>query len=254
MTILARNIFEAGEYNNYLIAGNICNAFALGEVGSTDDFFLVGAEPEEESNYPLLTGNILDSEGNLLFRIVRNVLTLNPGNCSKILGNHIGYEIHDGSGKPIFKISTKFDKLPGDINESFVTTITANFYNKKKQLVFRANSGEPDELIQSTTKSAFGFSGGFGLVQGFNKEEQEFLRVVLATRSSVYQLISGVIENEDIEFDGKMLLNAHLKECNVYIKSGRFAIHGDNSIVKCNIHFDDEAKNIVNLYLTTLPK
>jgi hypothetical protein len=78
-----------GRFNNYLIAGNICNAFALGEIGSKDDFFLLGAEPEDESNYPLLTGNILDSDGNVLFRLVRNVLGINPGHCSKIFGDHV---------------------------------------------------------------------------------------------------------------------------------------------------------------------
>jgi hypothetical protein len=54
MSILVRNQFMPGMYNNYLIAGNICNAFALGEIGSQDDFFLIGAEPEDESNYPFL--------------------------------------------------------------------------------------------------------------------------------------------------------------------------------------------------------
>ena len=84
---LIRNSIMAGKDNNYLVGGNIVGAFVVGEVGSADDFFLVGVEPEQESNYPLLTGNILDSEGNVLFRLVRNVLMLNPGHCSKILGD-----------------------------------------------------------------------------------------------------------------------------------------------------------------------
>ena len=79
MSILIGNIIMPGQINNYLIAGNVCNAFVLGELGSRDDFFLVGAEPSTESNYPLLTGNILNSEGQVLFRLVRNVLTINPG-------------------------------------------------------------------------------------------------------------------------------------------------------------------------------
>lgn len=112
MSILIKNRFMLGQFNNYLIAGNVCNAFALGELGSQDDFFLVGAEPEEESSYPLLTGNILDSEGKVLFRLVRNVLFLNPGHCSRILGDHVGYEIHDSSGVPILKVRTLFERLP----------------------------------------------------------------------------------------------------------------------------------------------
>lgn len=57
---LIRHRFMEGQ-DNYLIGGNVCNAFALGELGSTEDFFLVGAEPETDSGYPMLTENILDS-------------------------------------------------------------------------------------------------------------------------------------------------------------------------------------------------
>ncbi len=35
---LARNTFTKGKFNNYLVGGNICNAFALGDLGSSDDF------------------------------------------------------------------------------------------------------------------------------------------------------------------------------------------------------------------------
>jgi hypothetical protein len=106
-----------GAFNNYVLAGNLCNAFALGEIGSRDDFFLIGAEPPDESSYPLLTGNVLDSEGQLLFRLVRNVLTINPGNCSKIIGDQIGYEIHDSAGALIFRVSSKFEQ-PRDSRKS----------------------------------------------------------------------------------------------------------------------------------------
>lgn len=108
---LVRNVFMQGRYNNYLVGGNVCNAFALGDLGSPEDFFLVGAEPFDESNYPLLTGNILDSDGKVLCRLVRNMLVVNPGHCSKILGDHIGYEIHDGNGNLIFKVATRFQNL-----------------------------------------------------------------------------------------------------------------------------------------------
>ncbi|MCJ7549986.1 MAG: hypothetical protein MUQ30_09930, partial [Anaerolineae bacterium] len=45
---MIQNVFEIGAFNNYLIGGNVCNAFALGNLGSADDFFLVGAEPADE--------------------------------------------------------------------------------------------------------------------------------------------------------------------------------------------------------------
>jgi hypothetical protein len=189
MARLLRNEFVAGEFNNYLIGGNICNAFALGKVGSADDFFLVGTEPADESNYPLLTGNLLDSEGNVLFRLVRNMLVVNPGNCSRIFSDRIGYEIHDGHGQLIFRVHTIFERLPGFEEETFVTTISANFYNKNRELVFRANSGEEDEHIETSTPVVLGFSGRFGFVTGMSDYELNFLRIAFATRGQSINLL-----------------------------------------------------------------
>jgi hypothetical protein len=78
MAILVSNLINPGRFNNYLIGGNLTNAFCVGALGSTDDFFMIGAEPADESSYPLLTANVLDSEGQLLFRLVRNVITFQP--------------------------------------------------------------------------------------------------------------------------------------------------------------------------------
>lgn len=189
MSILAKNIIYPGKFNNYLIAGNVCNAFVLGELGSTDDFFLVGAEPEDESTYPLLTGNILDSERNELFRLVQNELIINPGNCSKITGDYVGYEIHDSKGVMIFKVKTLFAKLPGSEEDYFVSALAGNFYNKQGQLVFSANSGEPDEHIETNVKNAFGFTGrGFGIALGMNEEQKQFAIRVLSSRGAVHEL------------------------------------------------------------------
>ena len=249
MSILVRNQFMPGRFNNYLIAGNICNAFALGEIGSQDDFFLIGAEPEDESNYPLLTGNILDSEGNVLFRIVRNLLVINPGQCSRIFGDHVGYEIHDSAGNSIFKIRTLFERLPNMAEETFVTTIAANFYNRHRQLVFQANSGEPNERIETNVKSIFGFSGGFGLVQGMSKQELDLARLILAARGAVHQLISGEIDGKELDLDGKMLFNAHLKNCTVHVRTGQFSTYGQCGFEGCQFVFHDAAENIKQLVL-----
>jgi hypothetical protein len=251
MSILVNNQFMPGRYNNYVIAGNVCNAFALGKIGSQDDFFLIGAEPEDESNYPLLTGNILDSEGNVLFRLVRNVLVFNPGLCSRIFGDHVGYEIHDSAGKLIFKVRTVFESLPGTEDVMFVTTIAANFYNKERQLIFQANSGEPDERIETNVKSAFGFSGGFGLVQGMTEDELVLTRMALLTKGNVNQLITGNIDGEQVNLDGKLLLNARLTNCTVHVKTGQFSLLGECSIEYCKFVFRDEAENIKRLVLST---
>jgi hypothetical protein len=249
MTKLVKNRFMPGKYNNYLIAGNVCNAFALGEIGSSEDFFLVGAEPVDESLYPLLTGNVLDSEGNVLFRLVRNMLILNPGNCSRIFGDFIGYEIHDGTGNFIFSVKTVFERLPGLTEESFVTTISANFYNKNRELLFQAKSGEEGEYIETKVKSAFGFSGTFGLVQGMSENEIDFVRTVLGSRGAIHQPLTGTFDGEEMLLDGKTIINANLKNCTLHLKTGQFSTLGQNSFENCRFVFHDDAAKIRDLVL-----
>jgi len=206
MTTLVGNIFQPGKDNNYLVGGNLCNAFALGELGSQDDFFLIGAEPEGETNYPLLTGNILDSDGKVLFRLVRNTMVINPGHCHKILGNHIGYEIHDSDGKLIFKVSTKFEKVSRLDEECFVTTISGNFFNKDGELVFRASSGGEYERIESKVKSIFGFPGGF--LQGYSEDEIKQAEIALLSKGAIHRVLSGSFSKESVLLDGALISNA----------------------------------------------
>jgi hypothetical protein len=247
MSIFVRNSFQPGKFNNYLIAGNICNAFVIGELGSQDDFFLVGAEPQEESVYPFLTGNVLDSEGNVLFRLIRNVLILNPGNCSKIMGDQLGYEIHDSAGKLIFRVRTAFDCIPGYAEKTFVTTITANCYDKRGNMVFKANSGEADERMEASVKSAFGFSGGLGLVQGMSKDEMAFACAVLSTRGAVHQLIMGEVVGQELDLDGKALMNVRLRKCKLHVRKGEFVRLGRCVFEECEFYLEDAAANIANL-------
>lgn len=246
MAILIRNQFMAGKDNNYLIAGNVCNAFVMGEVGSKDDFFLVGAEPREESNYPLLTGNILDSEGSVLFRLVRNFLVINPGSCSKILSDYVGYEIHDAHGILIFKVRTVFDRLPGQEENSFITTLSGRFFNKRGELALSANSGEPDEQIVANVKCAFGFAGGFGLVQGLSQEELEFSRMVLWSRGKIHEQFRGIHEGEEFGLDGKAVLGAEIKSCKIHVHSGNFIL-APKALIGNHFFFHDEAQNLINL-------
>ncbi len=243
--IIGGNIIMPGKYNNYFVGGNICNAFALGELGSDDDFFLIGAEPPDESSYPLLTGNIFDSEGNSLFRLVRNILVLNPGHCSKIISDHIGYEIHDGNGNFIFKISTVFEKL-GSHDESYVTTFSANFYNNKGEVVFKAGLGEGNDYIEASTKAVFGFSGSFGIVQGFDKNELDIASLMLSTGGSINKVISGNISGQEVSLDGVALINATIDRCDVKISTGEFFLQ-NSTIKNSGFYFGGVAQNITNL-------
>ncbi|UVT21141.1 MAG: hypothetical protein H8K03_04275 [Nitrospira sp.] len=228
-SILQKNIFGIGKFNNYLVAGNICNAFALGELGSTEDFFLVGAEPPDESSFPLLTGNLLDSDGKVLFRLVRNILMINPGHCSKVIGDHIGYEIHDSNGVQILKVATRFEKLPGNLPECYVTTMSVNCFDKSGKLVFKGQSGEEDEHIESSVKSLFGLDQTFGAVQGFTDEELEMARAMLLSGGRIHKVLSGSIQGQDICLDGVALNNAHIDNCNISVSSTDFMFIGKSS-------------------------
>lgn len=247
-SILQRNVFMQGKYNNYLLGGNLCNAFALGELGSKDDFFLIGAEPPDESNYPLLTGNILDSEGKLLFRLVRNLLVVNPGHCSKILSDQVGYEIHDGNEKFIFKVATRFENLPGSGEQCFVTTISGNFFDKQGALVFEAHSGDERERIQSSVKSAFGFSGGFAFTQGLEGDELDIARAMLASGGAVHRVLTGSITGEELSLDGAALINANIVKCTINVSSGDFMfLNQNNRITDSQFKFSGAAGNVFKL-------
>src|SRR5688500_9358493 len=111
------------EFGNYLIGGYLCNAFVLGEIGASDDFFIVGAPSTDVDSYPILTGNLLDAEGLPLFRLVQNVLMVNPRDCSKIRGEHIGFSIADGDGHHVLDVETTWDRE----SLRYVTTLRGTF-------------------------------------------------------------------------------------------------------------------------------
>lgn len=250
LLVARRTSFCAAKDNNYLLAGNLCNAFALGDIGSVEDFFLIGAEPPQESSYPLLTGNILDSEGQVLFRLVRNVLVINPGNCSKIVGNHIGYDIHDSLGNLIFGVRTRFETAPRMSEGSFVTTIAANFYDKNGRLVFQANSGQPHEQLTVNTKTILGFSGGFGFMSGMTDDECSVARAAFSTGGRIHQVLTGRIEGQEVKLDGKALIDAEIIHCKVVVVTGDFALIGtNNTIVDSSFEFVGPAENVKKLVM-----
>jgi len=244
MTLMRRNLLMAGRFNNYLVGGNLCNAFVVGSLGAPDDFFLIAAEPSEESSYPLLTGNIIDSEGNLLCRLERNILTLNPGDCSKLLGDAIGYEIHDAAGQFVLRINTRFFNVEG-VGESYVTTIEGQFFDKTGAVVFDASSDEDGPRLVANTKLALGFAagGGFGLVQDYAEEELEIARIALATGGTVYEALRGVVDGIEFSLDGKALLNAVVANCHIHVKTGNWEMSGC-ALTNDEFDFEDEAAKI----------
>ena len=119
--------------------------------------------------------------------MVKNVLLINPANCSKVLSNYIGYTIHDGNDKLILKVETTFEDLGQGIGECFVTRITANLYDKSGKLVFKANHSEGDPEIATSAKSAFGFSGAFAMALGMSENELILAGAILTTSGAIHR-------------------------------------------------------------------
>jgi len=233
------NYFSNG-LNDYLISNHLTNVFIVGKVGSTEDFFIVGTEPPNEAPYPMITGNFLDSEGKFLFRLVRNVLVINPNNCNKIQANLSGYEIHDSAGKLILKVFTEFNEQKG-----FITTIESKGYNNKGELVFDANK----DSMEIKTNHVLGFdniNGNFGVTSGFDKNELDFIRYVFRSGGKIHEPIVGRIENKTILLDGKAILGAQLIKCDLFIQAGDFIAIGDCHFDTCGFHFQGNAGNIYN--------
>ena len=243
-SILVRNTVNRGRINNYLIGGTVCNAFAMGNLGSADDFFLVAAEPLGESNFPMLTGNILDSEGTVLCRLVQNMLVSNPGKCSKILSDRVGYEIRDADGKLVLKVSTVFTRLASDSADCFVTTLSGSFYNKSKQVAFEATAGTADEKIDASLPHALGFTGRFGIVQKLSDDMLAVAALMLSSRGAVHQLITGAQNGKDIVLDGAALMNVTLTNCKIYLATGEFLPLGPLVMDGCTLHYGGIAANI----------
>lgn len=240
--------FNSDADHVYLVGGNVINAFALGNIGSPDDFFIIAAEPSSDSNYPLITGNFLDADGNFLFRLVQNTLTVNPGHCSKILSDRVGYEIHDSDDNLILKLSTRFGVAPRRIQESWITTIEGNFYNKNRNLLVQANGMAG--FIESSANGVLGFrNGGMGIQYGLNEAELEVTKLALSSHGKIFQPLSGVIENAQIDLDGKVIMpGTVIRRCQVVLKNGNFKILGQVNFEYTGFELRDEAEMLAKIF------
>jgi hypothetical protein len=192
----------------------------------------------------------LDSNGDVLFRLVRNFLIFNPGNCSKFVGNTIGYEIHDSNDVPIFKVETRYIPSADRSGSRLTTTLAASFYNQQKELVFSANSGEDNERIDASCRCAFGL-GSSGLVAHFGPwtdQEKLVAKVAVETGGLIHELVTGEVTDANFVLDGKILYGATITGRTIHVHTGNFLNIG-STITHCGIAFYGQADNIRQLVL-----
>jgi hypothetical protein len=99
-------------------------------------------------------------------------------------------------------------------------------------------------------KSAFGFSGGFGLVQGLNQDETNVARAMLSTGGAIHKVLTGNITDTEVSLDGAALLNAQIDNCTINVSTGEFVLLGqNNSFSNSQFSFSGAAENIRQLVL-----
>ncbi|CAN5454887.1 hypothetical protein BH09PLA1_BH09PLA1_24470 [soil metagenome] len=222
--VAALKLISTTAYSNYAVAGVLSNAFAVGNVGAGDDFYLIGAPPEVGSHLPLISGIFFDSSGQLLCRLERNVLASNPAGCEIVRGNHLGYDVRDAQGNLVLNVHTRWQMAP-EIGRSFVTTVTGRFYDRAGALIGQARGGAEDARSFGLP-AAFGFTGaGLGMNVGFDERQIALVTVTMAAGGKYYEPLSGMIENQTIWLDGKLITDGtEITQCRLILESGDFVV------------------------------
>jgi hypothetical protein len=249
MNLAATSVVLVGDTNNYLVGGNVCNAFCLGEPCSQDDFFLVGAEPEPAAAAcPLVTGNLLDAAGQVLCRLVRNQIADNPGECTLRRADGLGYEISDRDGQLVLGVRSEWLKLPILTHSCFVTTLSGRFYDRHGGLVLDAAGGRQIENVAEDAKLLMGFTGdGFLVASNTGPEDLSLAVLAVTSHGSVHRVLEGAIEDRNVLLDGALLRDAQLRNCTVLVSSGNFFFRNVTEISGCNFVFDGEAATVRDL-------
>jgi hypothetical protein len=243
---------------NYLIDGSLYSSFAIGNVGDADDFFLVGSPPHDGTEYPLLTGNVLDSQGEVLFRLVRNELTFNPRRCTKTPGSRMGYKIHNSRGETVLRVRTTYEMVAFQRLQTSVgmcvTRLAGEFFDKGRNLVYDARAAKNG--LSGGIGSALNWRGGqvFGVVKGYDDDQRAAAAAAIATRGAIHEVVRGLVEEETVDLDGKLLLGADLRNCRIVVRTGDFVVSPDSSITQCAFDFQDNARRIATLVLSTMPQ
>lgn len=221
---------------NYFVNSNICNAFSLGDIGNEDSFYMYGSPINDDMLYPSISGNFYDNKGNRLFKLVANKIIYNFGKCKKIIKPN-GYSIVNNNDENVLDIEIDY--------KSMKVTIIGILYNKDGQEIYNSKNSDFD------AECAFGYNGGgFIFSQKMSDLQHLVAKIFIGSKSKINELLTGDHTEEEISFDGKLIYNANISKCNVFIDSGDFVIQGNKiNISDCKIGFTGWAENLRQLVL-----
>lgn len=232
--LMACRIFDDGDHN-YVLGDSVTNAFAIGMLGDSSDFFLLGFPPDAESpTSPVLNGQVFDSSGNLLFRLVRNHITVNPYDCQVVTGGFVGFEIVDNNGHAIIRVETTFDD---EYNQR--TTIAGEFYDRLGNLVCVSDTTTGDSFVEMAPgmPSLIGMmpSGSIGMNFGMDAIGMEAVRLAMQTASRILFITTGEFIGQDLDMDGRFFRDVYLRSCKLTISRGEFALGSNVTLDNCTI-------------------
>lgn len=195
-------------FSNYTIGGVLTNAFAIGEIGASDRFYLIGAPAESGMQQPIISGVLCDGDGKMLCRIERNGLVVNPGNCEIVRTNQLGFKVRDAQGSIVLHVQSRRRDVP-TVGDSYVTTING-----------------PCVATIDSEYAAFGFDES-GLIRhaGLDDLQKILAMATMASHGKLYQPMHGRFENQTIHLDGKLIADGtEIRQCRLIIETGDFVV------------------------------
>lgn len=135
-------------HHNYAVGGDLVNAFAVGPVGSDDDFWFVALEPpttDAAEAGPLICANLFDAFGRRLLTLDHNEPIHNPRGC-RIERGPGEFLVTDPHGRDLCRVETREVRAAG----CRVSYIRALFKDRSGavRLESRGPVGSPSLVLQ----------------------------------------------------------------------------------------------------------
>ena len=195
-------------YSNYLIDGVLTNAFAIGEIGSPDRFYLICSPPNVGTpQQAIVSGVLCDASGKMLCRVERNALVANPGGCEIVHTNQPGFKVRDANGSVVLHVQTRRRAVP-NVGDSFLTTIAGPSVTVDREY------------------AAFGFNdAGLTKHAGLDDLQQVLAIATMAAGGQLYHPLHGRLDNQTIYLDGKLITDGtEITGCRLVIETGDFVV------------------------------
>ena len=167
---VSTSLLVPADHHNYVLEGQMVNAFAAGRIGAEDDFWLAGAEPAiqgEHAGRPRITGNILDAFGRRLVTLEGNRITF-AARPSEIVRTDDGWRLVCG-GREVLRLETR----PARAGGSALTYLHGMCKDRRGavRLETRGAADNPSLLLRGPHAYGLRPDDTFAMNEGLSEEE-----------------------------------------------------------------------------------